>query len=132
MGRGEGVGGGGGGGFRGRGSALAVTLDAGMYGKTDADRMREAEVSKDTWYRVMKDADFARIHRQMIRSSVNASVSLIINQSTKMAIETGRDGYNDRRMLLEMSGHYTPRQQIDHTTAGQPIIGVVGVDPNQL
>jgi hypothetical protein len=96
------------------------------------ERCKRIGVSRTRYFQIMSDAWFRSQHREYIRRSVQERVSALVGASYDTAVTPGRDGFNDRRMLLEVTGHYVPRQQIDHTTAGQPIVGVVGVDPSQL
>jgi hypothetical protein len=56
----------------------------------------------------------------------------VIQAAIETGSNTGRDGANDRRLLMEVSGVYTPKQQVDlHAKNGQ-IIGIVGVTMDDL
>jgi hypothetical protein len=117
---------------RGEVAVLRVLMDPSNAEKTDIDRMKLAGVGNDTWYRVVRDPYIQRKQREMAQEYIRSAVAPMLKQSIQVATSEKRDGFNDRKLLLEMSGFYVPRQQIDHTTAGQPIVGVVGVDPQQL
>jgi hypothetical protein len=99
---------------------------------TNEERYAHAGVGKTRFYAIMQDPWFRRKHREFIYNHVQARIAELVNASANTATTPGRDGFNDRKMLLEMTGHYVPRQQIDHTTAGQPIVGVVGVAMDQV
>lgn len=109
----------------------AITAPA-LANATNEERFAHAGVSKTRFYGIMQDPWFRKKHREFIHNHVQGRIAELVNASANTATTPGRDGFQDRRMLLEMTGHYTPRQQIDHTTAGQPIVGVVGVAMDDL
>jgi hypothetical protein len=99
---------------------------------TVSERCKAIGIGESRYFEVVRDPWFRAQHREAVRRAVDERIASLVNASADTAAVVGRDGFNDRRMLLELTGHYVPRQQIDHTTAGQPIVGVVGVDPSQL
>jgi hypothetical protein len=109
---------------------LRVLLDPDNHAKTDVERAQLARISQASWHRITADPTFAAIERQAVQAAVRASVGAIVHKSIEVATTCGRDGTADRWKLLEMSGHYTPRQQVENT--GGVVVGVVGVAMSDL
>jgi hypothetical protein len=108
-------------------AVLRAITDPTLSTATNTVRAKAAGVSERHFYQIIADPFFARVHRRVLLGAVQANASRIIEKAVDVATSTGRDGATDRWKLLEMSGHYTPRQQTDITSAGQPIVGIVGV-----
>jgi hypothetical protein len=108
-------------------AVLAIICDPSMADATNRERYAKAGLSERRYYEILADPWFNEQHRRMIQSVVKERVGRLIEAGYQTAATPGRDGFQDRRMLLEMTGHYVKREQIDHTSGGQPIVGVIGV-----
>lgn len=113
-------------------AVLEAICNPALRDVTVSERAKAAGVSERRYFEIMKDPWFRRQHREYIQATVQERVASLVDASAQTAATPGRDGFNDRRMLLEITGHYVPRQQTDVTSGGQPIVGVIGVDPGQL
>ena len=108
-------------------AVLRVIMNPDHADKTNQERADTAGVSLRHWYQILADPFIKRRQREAVQDMICTSVAPMLKQSLRVAVEEKRDGFNDRKLLLSMGGFYVERQQIDHTSAGQPIIGVVGV-----
>lgn len=111
---------------------LRVLADPHHYDASNAERAKAAGISESRLYDLLRDPWFRDQEKQLMRGMVQTELAPIVRASIDTAKKPGRDGFNDRRVWLETVELYQPRQQIDHTTAGQPLVGVVGVDPSAL
>jgi hypothetical protein len=108
-------------------AVLRVICDPALCEATQAERAKQAQVSIRQYFSILADPWFREQHRVAINRHVQERVGRLIEAGYQTAATPGRDGFQDRRMLLEMTGHYVKREQIDHTSGGQPIVGVIGV-----
>ncbi len=113
-------------------AVLEAITDPATRNMTNAERAALAGVSDRQYYQIMARPWFRARHRNIIQGHVQSRVADLVEASAVTAATPGRDGFNDRKLLMEMTGHYIARQQIDHTSAGQPIVGVVGVSMDAL
>jgi hypothetical protein len=88
---------------------------------TNEQRFNAAKISESRFYGIMTDPWFKEQHKNAVFQMIRSNVGSIINASVKTAQQEGRNGFMDRRMLMEMSGMYVPKQAFDHTTGGKPI-----------
>lgn len=112
-------------------AVLHVLMDPDNAGKSDLELIALAGVSNSTFYKVMRDPQVQAEHQQMCKDLIAKQVAPIIQRSIKVATSEGRDGFQDRRLLLSMSGHYVERKQQDVTVKGV-LVGVVNVSMDQL
>lgn len=113
-------------------AVLAVVTDPALSQATNKEKAKLAGVSPRHFYQIMADPYFAQVQRNECKSFVRSRMQVYLQAMDATAGKAGRDGFNDRRLAFEMGELYTPRQQVDHTTQGKPIVGVVGVSLDEL
>jgi hypothetical protein len=111
---------------------MTVLRDPDNHEKTESERIALAKVSRSRYYEILRDPDFARMEREIVRDTIRASVGAVIHKSLEVAVKRDRDGFNDRKLLLSMSGHYVERSQTDITSQGKQVVGVIGVSMDAL
>lgn len=68
-----------------------------------------ADVSRNTYYRLMKEQGFADLVSETSRQMVMNKMGNVINASYNAAME--ERGFQDRKLLLEMAGWHVDKQQ---------------------
>ena len=101
-----------------------VLIDPQHLGKNVDELCQIADVSRDTYYRLMKDDRFTQEVTNTSKQLVMAKIGDVINATYENAI--GERGHQDRKMLLTMAGLYTDKQEID--SKGELGIKVIWVD----
>ena len=71
-----------------------------------------ADVSRNTYYRLMKEPGFVSLVSDTSREMVMAKIGNVVNATYKYATEDSK-AHQDRKMLLQMAGIYTDRQEIN-------------------
>ena len=101
-----------------------VLIDPQHLGKNVDELCQIADVSRDTYYRLMKDDRFTQEVTNTSKQLVMAKIGDVINATYENAI--GERGHQDRKMLLTMAGLYTDKQEID--SKGELGIKVIWAD----
>lgn len=101
-----------------------VLIDPQYLGKNVDELCQIADVSRDTYYRLMKDDRFTQEVTNTSKQLVMAKIGDVINATYENAI--GERGHQDRKMLLTMAGLYTDKQEID--SKGELGIKVIWAD----
>ncbi len=83
---------------------LPVMLDPECAGLPVAEKCRRADISRDCYYRIIKDERLALRIKKSATELVMGRVGDIINASINCAVNSGPRGFADRKMLLEMAG----------------------------
>lgn len=109
-------------------SVIQVLSDPALYRETATERIAAAGVSRDRYYKIMKNPDFRQLQRDFVHDMIRERVAPVIGAALDTASVKGRDGHNDRDMVLQMAGLYTPKQQTDLHVTGEAIIAVAGVN----
>lgn len=90
-----------------------VLIDPQYLGRNVDELCQIADVSRDTYYRLMKDERFTREVTETSRQLVMAKIGDVINATYENAI--GERGHQDRKMLLTMAGLYADKQETNVT-----------------
>ena len=101
-----------------------VLIDPQHLGKNVDELCQIADVSRDTYYRLMKDDRFTQEVTNTSKQLVMAKIGDVINATYENAI--GERGHQDRKMLLTMAGLYTDKQEIN--SKGELGIKVIWAD----
>lgn len=91
-----------------------------------------AGVSKATYFKAMRDPEFHKEHNNWIRSTITNRLYKILDSAIQTATTVGRDGFQDRRLLFEMAGHYNPHQELHIQAELSRKIDSGIVDPSAL
>ena len=86
-----------------------VLIDPQYLGTNVDELCRIADVSRDTYYRLMKDERFTQEVTNTSKQLVMAKIGDVINATYENAI--GERGHQDRKLLLTMAGLYTDKQE---------------------
>ncbi len=113
-------------------AVLDVLMDPDNAQKSDTEMSDIAGVSRTTFYRVRMLPEVDAERRRLCKALIQSRVAPIIDRSIKVAMSEGRDGFQDRRLLLSMSGDYVERQQHDVNLTARVMVGVVGVSMDEL
>jgi hypothetical protein len=69
-----------------------------------------------------------------VRDVLMEKVAPILEKSADVAVNMGRDGFQDRKMILQMGGWF--QEQGNRTTinigAKKMVVGIVGISPEDL
>lgn len=111
---------------------MRVLVDPQHHALTHRDKAKVAHVSESRYYQIIADPWFKNQERELMLSHMHGELAPIVKACIDTAKKPGRDGFNDRRMALEVMDIYQPRSTVDHNVKGQMIVGVVGISPDQL
>jgi hypothetical protein len=100
---------------------LAAYLDPESWKLTKVELAERAGVSRPTLYRLLDSPTFLEKKKQVQLQALKGSIDRILDATVKCAVNDGPKGFNDRKLLMEMGGYYTPAHKLEVT---QP------VDPN--
>ena len=91
---------------------LRVWADPAYYASTDTECIKAAGVGRATYYKAKQtpalEGERQRICREMLVQGLRGAYGAMI----ETAGSPGREGFQDRRLLMEMAGEYTPRQAV--------------------
>ena len=93
---------------------LEVLQNPEHYKKTVTEKCRIAEIDTATYYRAMAKPDFCEYYNNLIKANLKNSVAEIL-QATKDFGTRFPGNHQDRKILLEMAGAYTEKQQVEVT-----------------
>ena len=110
---------------------VAVLLDPAYRHATVRQRAKAARISEPHYYRLMKDEAVHEALRLKARELLAPYLAPILATAVETASQPGRDGHQDRRMLLEMAAWYGPRQQMEISGPGGSELRIRFVDPGQ-
>lgn len=102
---------------------LAVMLDPENIGKNITEICQLADISRQAYYKIMKKPEFVAYQEKLCRDLVKQYLSPLIAATFKYALLP--QNHQDRKMLLEMGGLYTPKQQQVISGPGGVPLGVV-------
>lgn len=86
-----------------------VLVNPEYVGKNVDELCQIADVSRDTYYRLMKDERYKEEVAETSRQLVMAKIGDVLNASYKYALE--ERGHQDRKMLLQMAGIHSDKQE---------------------
>lgn len=87
---------------------LAVLTDPKYFGANNAGKAEAAGISDRLLYQIVKRPHFKAAMKDFLTNYLTTQNGPILDAAVQTAKEKGRDGFNDRKMLLEMSGMYEP------------------------
>lgn len=93
---------------------LEVLLDPANYNLSVTNICKKAGVVRQSYYDAMKKPQFREYMNEITRDVLKGKVANLINAAYKFAIADIR-GHQDRKMLLEMVGEYTPKEKREIT-----------------
>lgn len=84
-------------------------MDPDLMKASNQDRLakclvRGRRINRATYYRIINDRWFVDQVQQAYTSAIGRNLGLIIAASLETACRPGREGYNDRQMLLKIAG----------------------------
>lgn len=83
------------------------------FDKNVTEMCKSAKVSRDSYYRLMKDEKFVSWVRETQRSYVESQGLQVLSASLKYALE--KEGFQDRKLILTWMGEYeeTMRNKVE-------------------
>lgn len=72
-----------------------------------------ADISKNTYYRLMKEDEFVSLVSETSKEMVMNKVGNVMNATYKYALT--EKGHQDRKMLLQMANLYVDKQNVEHS-----------------
>lgn len=93
---------------------LEVCLDPTNSGKSVVNKCKLAGVSRDTWYKVMKRPEFAKVLNEAALETVRSRINDVVAATLKFAVKNSKCSA-DRKVLLAMAGLYKEKQEIEST-----------------
>lgn len=109
-------------------AVLRVLIDPTYHEATNAEKIQAAGVSEAQFYRIVRKPQFREQEKAAFFDLIQTRLGPIIEAAMKTASMEGRDGFNDRKMLLEMGGMYTPKSGLDLTSGGKPLKAYEDID----
>ena len=91
---------------------MAVWANPEHWAATDEEIIGEAGVSRSTYYKAKQDPVLLEEWHKLCREILGDRLLSIYQASIQTACVVGRDGFQDRKLLLEMAGEYTPRKEL--------------------
>lgn len=91
-----------------------------------------AGCSKGRYYAILKDPWFDQQRREGLQAIIREQTISFVRAAAKTAATPGRDGFQDRRLLLSMTGDHVERRHHDHNVTGRVVVGVIGVAMEDL
>jgi hypothetical protein len=87
---------------------LAAMADPDRFRATNEELWTAAGISRATFYRLTRDPGFAARRRQQLFDVLRSEVNDVVYATLLNAQLPGREGFADRKLLLEMTGVYQP------------------------
>lgn len=91
-------------------SVLNVMMNPEYHGLTVKEKCELAKVSTRTWYNYMDNPAFMRLYRELMLKEVAMDARAMIRVATNEAM---KGSFQHFKMLMEMSGLYANRLEID-------------------
>lgn len=114
------------------GKLLDLLLDPATRHLKQKEIYTRAGCSKSRYWTIMQDPWFQEQRRNLLRTMVQEQAAAFVKAAADTAATPGRDGFQDRRLLLTLSGDHVERRQHDHQVTGRVVVGVVGVSMDEL
>lgn len=86
-----------------------------------AEKCHLADISRNTYYKIMKKDQFISLLNKATMEIVKGSVADVINATYAFAMSS--KGHQDRKMILQMAGLFSDKKEVELT-------GQVGLDLN--
>jgi hypothetical protein len=93
---------------------LEVLLNPLHYKKSITEKCEIAGVDRGIYYIAMKKPEFCDLYNETIKSGLKASIGKVI-QATEDFATRFPGNHQDRKILLEMAGAYTEKQEVSIT-----------------
>lgn len=97
----------------------------------DAEKCRRIGCCRSTLYGALRKPAFHEMQVRMVQEYTARHIAPILAKSVETATTEARDGFQDRRFLMEVGRFYIPRKQQD-VNVNAKIVGVVGVKIDDL
>ena len=81
------------------------------------DLCKGLEIDRNTYYFYMRRADFMAAVRELRQAHLQLLIPGVVGLAVQSAAILGRDGHQDRKMILEMAGEY--RQEVGVDVSGK-------------
>lgn len=94
---------------------LAVLIDPEHFKKGSRAKIKAAGCSTYQYYKITRDPTFSDLVTKCLMQMVQGEAGPILQTAIDSAKIMGREGFPDRRMLLEMLNFYKPKQQVIQT-----------------
>jgi hypothetical protein len=107
-------------------------LNPALRHEKQQDIIKAAGVSKGRYWQIMQDPWFQEQRRNALRSYVQSQAMDFVKAAAKTARTPGRDGFQDRRLMLSLTGDHVERRHHDHNVTARVVVGVIGVDMADL
>jgi hypothetical protein len=114
------------------GRVLELLLNPSTRHEKKKDLCELSGCGKTRFYQILKDPWFEQQRRAGIQAIVKEQAAEFVAAAAATAKMPGRDGFQDRRLLLSMSGDHIERRQHNHDVTARVVVGVVGVDMEDL
>jgi hypothetical protein len=108
---------------------LEVLLNPLHYKKSVTEKCEIAGVDRGIFYIAMKKPEFCDLYNETIKSGLKASIGKVI-QATEDFATRFPGNHQDRKILLEMAGAYTEKQEVKVT--GEMIIDIKLTDEDEV
>ena len=92
---------------------IKVLVDQAHFGKSVTEKCQVAEISRETYYKTMQKQEFCDLYNETIKAGLKSSVGEIIKATHEFGTRFPGN-HQDRKILLEMAGAYTEKQEIKH------------------
>lgn len=93
---------------------LEILVNPEHYSKNVKTICGLAGVDRTVYYDAMKKPEFVKYYNKLVVEMMKGKVSDIMKATVKFATAFSQN-HQDRKLLLEMAGVYTPKQELEHT-----------------
>ena len=87
---------------------LAVLANPKLLGKSTSEKIRKSGLSRSTWYRSRSDPVFLSRMTDACREALDEYTGSVLQALADSASAPGRSGHADRKLFLQLVGHYVP------------------------
>jgi hypothetical protein len=100
---------------------LEVMMHPENFGKSITEKCRIAEIDRQTYYNAMKKPEFVELYNSYNKEMIRSTIGEVIQATKNFGIRFPGN-HQDRKILLEMAGAYTEKQEVKVT--GEMIIDI--------
>jgi hypothetical protein len=93
---------------------LEVLQNPEYFNKSVAEKCRLADVDRSHYYTIMSKPEFCDYYNNEIKANLKAGIGEVIQATKNFGIRFPGN-HQDRKILLEMAGAYTEKQEVSVT-----------------
>lgn len=100
---------------------LEALKDPENYLLSVSEFCKKADVGRNTYYTALKKPLFRKLRNEILNEVFTAFVPDIKRAAIQFGINNAKN-FQDRKLVLEMSGEYTPKQEVVNTEVNKDVL----------